>query len=457
MFRVGSWPVLLGLCILLAASPRLVALDPEPPPPVSSDDELLEHLQRGAFEYFRSEANPANGLVRDRSTSQSKCSIAAVGFGLSGWCIGVERGYCTRVEAAERVVTTLRTFARGRQGADEEGVIGHRGWFYHFLEMETATRAWKCELSSIDTALFLAGALDAARFFDRSDAVEREIRGLSRFLVERVDWQWMCDGETVLSMGWHPERGFIPRCWVGYNEGMILYLLGLGVSSKPLPTGAWEGWTRGYLWSTHHGQSYFDFPPLFGHQYSHCWVDFRGRQDALMRERGIDYFENSRRAVLAQQAYCMENPRGHAGYGERMWGITACDGPGGYGARGAPPSENDDGTIAPTAVGASVPFAPEICLPTLREIHRLWGDRLWTRYGYRDAFNPGRGWVATDVLGIDQGAMLVMIENHRSGSVWKRMMGDPVIRRGMERAGFRPGEHKAGVRSAGRVKEERSR
>ncbi len=437
MPAIASWIALLCGWMLLLAPMSVEGLESVPPPVVASDAALLEAISEAAFQYFRHEANPENGLVRDRSTPGSKCSIAAVGFGLSAWCIGVDRGYATREEAAERVVTTLRTFARGRQGPEADGVIGHRGWFYHFLEMDTATRAWKCELSSIDTALFLAGALDAARYFDGVGAVEREIRGLARAMVERVDWSWMCDGETVLSMGWHPERGFIARCWVGYNEGMILYLLGLGAAGKPLPASAWDGWTRGYLWSRHHGQSYFDFPPMFGHQYTHCWVDFRGWQDGPTRQRGLDYFENSRRAVLAQQAYCVENPRRHPGYGREMWGITACDGPGGYGARGAPPAENDDGTLAPTAVGASLPFAPEVCLPTLRRIHADWGERLWTRYGYRDAFNPGRDWVATDVLGIDQGAMLLMIENHRTGSVWKRMMKEPVIRRGMKRAGFR--------------------
>lgn len=422
--------------LLAVLSGRLLGLEPVLPPVARSDDELLEHIQRAAFEYFRAEANPANGLVKDRSTAKSKCSIAAVGFGLSAWCIGVERGYATRSEAVVRVHRTLRTFLEGSQGAAAEGVIGHRGWFYHFLEMDTATRAWKCELSSIDTALFLAGAMDARQFFDGKDAMEREIRRMSDRLVERVDWGWMCDGADVLSMGWHPEKGFIPRCWVGYNEGMLLYLMAMGAPRKPLPAGAWDGWTRGYLWSTNHGQAYVDFPPLFGHQYSHCWVDFRGRSDGWMRARGIDYFENSRRAVLAQREYCRVNPKGHVGYGALLWGITACDGPDGYAARGAPPAENDDGTLAPTAVGASVPFAPEVCLPTLRHLHETWGARLWTRYGYRDAFHPGKGWVADDVLGIDQGAMLVAIENHRTGAVWSRMMRHPVIRRGLARAGM---------------------
>jgi len=316
-------------------------------------------------------------------------------------------------------------------------VMGHHGWFYHFLEMESGQRAWKCELSSIDTALFLAGAMDASRFFKGPSQTERSIRRIADALIVRVDWRWMCNGTDVFSMGWHPEKGFNSRCWVGYNEAMLLYILGMGAPRNPLPPSTWDGWTRGYLWKTNNSQAYVDFPPLFGHQYSHCWVDFRGIADAWMKPRGIDYFENSRRAVLAQQAYCILNPGRFEGYGATLWGITACDGPTGYGARGAPPAEHDDGTLAPTAVGASVAFAPEICLPTLRQIHDQWGARLWTKYGYRDAFNPSQDWVATDVLGIDQGAMILMIENHRSGAVWRRMMGHPVIRRGLNRAGFR--------------------
>jgi len=415
---------------------RLAALPPELPPAADSDDALLDAIQRAAFGFFRDEAHPGNGLVRDRSRPDSKCSIAAVGFGLSTWCMAVERGWASRQEAAQRVDATLQTFLRGPQGPQAAQVMGHRGWFYHFLEMDTGLRAWKCELSSIDTALFLAGALDASVFFDQPTAIERRIRKTADALLARVDWRWMCNGADVLSMGWHPEKGFIPRCWVGYNEAMLLYLLALGTDARPLPAAAWEGWTRGYLIASHHGQRYVDFPPLFGHQYSHCWIDFRGITDPWMRTAGWDYFVNSRRAVLAQRAYCIENPLRHAGYGPTLWGITACDGPNGYAARGAPPAENDDGTLAPTAVVASLPFAPEVVLPTLRALHREWGTRLWTRYGYRDAFNPGKQWVAEDVLGIDQGPMALMIENHRTGATWRRMSSHPVIQRGLRRAGF---------------------
>lgn len=433
----NAFRVVLVFLALVGGALRAGALDPVPPPPVASDAELLDLVERTAFEYFWQEANPANGLVRDRSQPHSKCSIAAVGFGLSALCIGVERGYVPRAQAAERVRSTLRTFASGRQGPEPAGTIGHRGWYYHFLEMDTATRAWRCELSTIDTALLLAGAMDASQFFDRPDAVEGQVRALAAELVDRVDWQFFLEDQATLSMGWHPETGFIARRWEGYNEGMLLYVLGLGSARRPLGPASWKAWTHGYSWQTNFGIAHVAFPPLFGHQYSHCWIDFRGLRDDWMSGHGLDYFENSRRATLAQRAYCIANPKGHVGYGALGWGITACDGPPGYGARGAPPPENDDGTLAPTAVGGSLPFAPEVCLPTLREFHRRWGGRMWTRYGFRDAINPGKDWVADDVLGIDQGAMIVMAENHRTGAVWKRMMRHPVIVRGLERAGFR--------------------
>ena len=409
-------------------------------PGPESDDAFLDRMERAAFDYFWNEANPKNGLVRDRTTPESKCSIAAVGFGLSALNIGVERGWIPRAAARERVLTTLKTFAEGPQGAQAEGTIGHRGWFYHFLEMESGRRAWKCELSSIDTALLLAGVLDAREFFSGRDAEERAIRDLADRIVSRVDWAWMTNGRDTFTMGWHPEKGFLASRWVGYNEAMILYLIGLGAtdgSDRPAPV-RWEAWTEGYRWRPHHGFEFVEFAPLFGHQYSHCWVDFRGLVDAAMRPHGIDYFENSRRATLAQRAYCIANPGGFPNYGPLEWGLSACDGPKGYAARGAPPAENDDGTLAPTAVGGSIPFAPEVCIPTLRHWERIYGKQLWGRYGFRDGFNRKEDWWATDTLGIDQGAILIMAENHRTGSVWRRMKSSSVIRRGLERAGFRP-------------------
>lgn len=407
------------------------------------DDEFLELLQATAFDFFWHEANPRNGLVKDRSAPDSFSSIAAVGFGLTAIGIGVDHGWITRAAGRQRALTTLTTFANGSQGEEPAGTIGHRGWFYHFLDLDRATRFQQVELSSIDTALFLAGAVYAREYFDGAHPDEQRLRTLVDRLLERVDWGWMTDGADSLTMGWQPERGFLSSRWVGYNEAMILYLLALGATTHPLPPAAWTAWTLGYKWETRFGPSFAPFSPLFGHQYSHCWVDFRGRADAWMRARGSDYFENSRRATLAQRAYCIANPGRHPGYGALVWGLTACDGPNragipGYAARGAPPAEHDDGTLAPTAAGGSVPFAPEVCLPTLRYFYDTWRPKLWTAYGFRDAFHLGVDWWDPDVLGIDQGPILLMLENHRTGRVWKTVMKSAVIQRGLARAGFKP-------------------
>jgi hypothetical protein len=406
------------------------------PAAFADDAAFLDLLAAAAFDYFRFEANPSNGMVRDRTLRNSKCSIAAVGFGLSAYASGAEHGWWTRGEAVVRTLATLRTFARLPQGDTPGGVVGSHGWFYHFLEMDTGLRAWKCELSSIDTVLLLGGVLDVQAFFDRDTADEREIRRLADGLFGRVDWAWMADGEDTFSMGWHPESGFIRNRWRGYNEAMLLYLLALG-SADGLPV-TWDAWTRSYGWAEFHGLQFVPFPPLFGHQYSHVWVDFRGQADAVMRAWGLDYFENSRRATLAQRAHAVANAGRFAGYGPEMWGFTASDTPGGYAAYGAPPAENEHGTLAPTAPGGSVAFAPEVCIPALRRMYDEHRTRLWGPYGFRDAFNPGKGWYATDTLGIDQGPILLMIENLRGHGSWARLKGNPRLRRGLERAGFRP-------------------
>lgn len=420
------------------AEPERVLTARATPRPFASDDEFLELLQATAFDYFWNEANPANGLVRDRSTPESFCSIAAVGFGLSAIAIGIDHGWITREEGRERVRRTLETFLDAPQGEAEEGTIGHRGWFYHFLDMRTARRFnAQIELSSIDTALWLAGVLDVREYFDGAEAAERVIRDRADALVRRVDWNWMRDGGETLTMGWLPGKGFLKSRWRGYNEASLLYLMGLGVSQHPLPATAWRAWTSSYRWETHHGQSFVVFPPLFGHQYTQVWFDLRGVADDVMRSHGLDYFENSRRATLAQRAYAVANPGGFRDYGENEWGLTASDGPRGYGARGAPPAENDDGTIAPTAAGGSFAFTPRESLAALRSMYERHRARLWSPYGFRDAFNRQRDWWATDVLGIDQGPILLAIENQRTGRVWARMRRSEVIARGMERAGFR--------------------
>ena len=411
-------------------------------PQVFADDaEFLEYLQQTSFDFFWYEANPTNGLVRDRSRTNSASSIAAVGFGLTGIAIAIDHGWITREQGRQRVLTTLRTFRDGPQGTGVSGTVGYKGWFYHFLGLNTATREGTSELSSIDTGLLLAGVLDVREFFDEDHPDEIEIRSAADMIFNRVDWQWMANGANSLTMGWNPEGGFLPYRWIGYNEAMVLYILGLGASTNPLPAVHWSSWVNGYAWRTNYGYKYVEFPPLFGHQYSHCWIDFRHIADAYMNSRGSSYFENSRRATLAQRAYCIANPGGFAGYGSNVWGLTACDGPGfgsfaGYNARGAPPAQNDDGTLAPTAVGGSLPFAPEVCVPALRHLYDQYRTNLWTGYGFRDAFNLTASWWDTDVLGIDQGPILLMSENHRTQKIWRRFMRIPEIRRGLEAAGF---------------------
>jgi hypothetical protein len=326
--------------------------------------------------------------------------------------------------------------------------------------MNTGTRFQQVELSTIDTALLLAGILTCQSYFDGTDAVETEIRGLADSIYRRTDWQWAAPRAPLVAMGWHPERGFLGFDWRGYNEAMILYLLALGSPTHPVDPAAWAGWTAPYRWGTFYGQVHVGFAPLFGHHYSHVWVDFREIQDAYMKTRGIDYFENSRRATYGQRSYAYANPGAWRGYSERIWGLTASDGPADvtltldgrsrqfhtYWARGASFTEiPDDGTIAPTAAGGSVPFAPEIAIPALMVMRQTYGDSLFSTYGFKDAFNPTftqtspAGWFDVDYLGIDQGPILAMIENYRSGLVWRLIRGNAHIVRGLCRAGFTGG------------------
>ena len=432
---------------------------------------LADDLQRRTFRWFWDTASPRNGLVPDRWPAPSFSSVAAVGFGLSAYVVGAERGWVTRDAARDRVLLTLRFFWNAPQGPEAEGMTGYRGFFYHFLDMETGARWGKdVELSTIDTTLFLAGALSAGAYFHRDDPGEAEVRDLATRLYERVDWRRAQPRPARVAMAWHPESGFGPADWHGYDESMILYLLALGSPTHPATDGAWEAFCSSYRWGEHEGQTYLNFAPLFGHQFSHVWVDFRGIRDPFMRERGIDYFENSRRAVLAQRAYAIRNPEGFRGYSADVWGLSACDGPAdvtrtvdgrerkfvSYGARGVSSFwSHDDGTITPMAAAASLPFAPEVVLPALAEMKRLHGEHLWGEYGFLDAFNPtfrlndvptplGKvvpeaGWYATNYLGIDQGPILLMLENHRSGLLWKLMKESKPVRDGLRRAGFTGG------------------
>ena len=404
----------------------------------ASDDEFLDYVQETSFDYFWYGANPANGLVPDRSANGSACSIAAVGFGLTAIGIAVDHGWITRTQAVARVLTTLNTFLQGSQGPGTTGIIGYKGWFYHFLDMNTAVRSPNSELSSIDTALLLGGILYSKQYFNGPSADETSIRTKADAIFNRVDWTFMAQGTAAVAMGWQPTSGFSGfGNWIGYNEGMIIYLLGLGAATNPLPVSAWSQWTSGYTWGTTYGQTYVLFPPMFGHEYSHCWIDFRHLADTYMNSHNCTYFENSRRAALAQVAYCSTAP--HVSYSSSIWGLTACDGPSptGYAARGIPPAL-DDGTIAPTAAGGALPFAPEYALPALRAFYTRFRLNIWTAYGFRDAFNIGLGYYGPDELGIDQGPIVIMIENYRSQRVWQLFMQNEEAQRGLQRAGFVP-------------------
>lgn len=410
-----------------------------PPAQALTTPALLDTLQHTGFNYFWNEANPSNGLIKDRSTLGSPCSIAAVGFGLSAICIGVDHGWVTRTAARNRVLTTLQTFWNQPQGLGVSGTIGYKGLYYHFLDMNSATRTWTSELSTIDTALLFAGIIDAKQYFNQNEPTENSIRALADSITWRADWEFMRNSNPGILMGWKPESGFAGYGqWIGYNEAMIMYILALGSPTHPVPASCWNTWTSGYNWSTQYGYTYVIFPPLFGHQYSHCWIDYRNIHDAYMELKGITYFENSQRATLAQRAYCIANPLNRTGYSATLWGITASDDPFGYSAHGAPPSQNDNGTITPTAVASSIPFQPDEVIPTLHNLYNTYGASLFGTYGFKDAFNltVNPDWYGTDFLGIDQGPIVIMIENYRTEAVWNRFMQNADIRRGLTRAGF---------------------
>ncbi len=420
------------------------------------DAELLPRLQRATSQFFLDTAHPATGLVPDSTRDGAASSIAAVGLGLACLAVGAERGYLARAEAAERVRTTLRFFWESQQSASPEAT-GHRGFYYHFLDMETGRRAMECELSTIDTTFLLAGALLAAQYFDADDPAEAEVRTLADALYRRADWHWALGGnEAGVSHGWTPEKGFLKARWRGYNEALLLYVLALGSPTFPIGPEHYAFWLESYRWKKLYGTEHLWAGPLFVHQLSHAWLDFRGIRDAAMRAYGIDYFENSRRATYVQRAYAVRNPRGRRGYGARGWGITASDGPGParcivdgkqvefyhYRARGVPWGL-DDGTLAPWAVAASLPFAPEIVLPTLAHFDAT-VPCSEGRYGFLASFNPtfpnGRApWASPDYYGIDQGPVVLMIENYRSGLPWRLMRACEPVVRGLRRCGFTGG------------------
>lgn len=412
----------------------------EPPPatPVPTadvspaDDAFLDDLQKREFQYFWEHSDPKTGLTLDRTRTDGTppppgeshhrvASIAATGFALTGYCIAADRGWVTAAQAKERTRNTLDFFANRQERKN--------GWFYHFVDQETGERRWRSELSSIDTALLLGGVLTVKNCFKD----DKEIVALAGKIFDRVDFQWMLNGDPyLLSHGWRPESGFIPNRWHDYSEQMMLYLLAIGSPKSPIPARAWYAWER--TWQEY-GQYRFlaAVSPLFIHQFSHAWVDFRNRRERL--PPNVDYFENSVKATMAQRQFFIdvlskEFPK----YSANIWGLTASDSAKGYIAWGAPPRYPEtDGTVVPYAPAGSLMFTPDISLAALKEMKRVYGDKVYGRYGFADAFNPHNGWVNPDVIGIDLGIALLSIENLRSGKVWYWFMQNEEVRRALRR------------------------
>jgi hypothetical protein len=428
--------------------------------PEGTDSEMLDLLRSQTFDFFRHEANSANGLLPDKTQPGSPSSIAAVGMGLSVYVVAVERELLSRADAIERTLTILRFFHSSHQGPEPDAT-GYKGFYYHFIDMKTGRRAWRCELSTIDSAIFMAGVLTVATYFTGKSDGESEIRELADVLYRRVDWPWALDNGTTICHGWKPESGFLPYRWdTGYSEALILYALALG--SPTFPTGAegYRQWTSTFEWRKIYGIDHLYAGPLFIHQMSHLWLDFRGIHDDFNRKAGIDYFENSRRATYVQRQYGIENPLHFLHYHKYGWGLTASDGPGpvvleidgirreffDYTARGAPFGP-DDGTISPWAVVASLPFAPEIVIDTVRHAIERLSLKKRSPYGFDASFNPTypgksrnqHGWVSPWIFGLNQGPIILMIENFQTELIWKTIRKCPYIAAGLRRAGFRDG------------------
>lgn len=439
----------------------LLSCNTNPSGPTSTQA-FTSDLKQRTFNYFWELADTATGQTPDRYPTRNFTSIAATGFALPAYIIGIQNQYITREQAAQRTLHTLQWLWQSRQSADSAGSTGYQGFYYHFLNYGTGTRYRDVELSTIDTGLLMAGILTAQSYYTENNPTETQIRQLADSLYLRVNWQWAMNGDELMSMGWRPEKGFIPARWGGYNEAMILILMALGSPTYPIHDQAWQAWCEGYQWHSFYGYEHVNFAPLFGHQYSHMFIDFRGIQDAYMREKGIDYFENARRATLSNRAYCMANPSGFSGYSENIWGLTASDGPGykqqvhgsdtiqfyGYHARGASKDDiRDDGTLVPTAAGGSIPFAPKECLTALATMKTQFGSQLYQEYGFKDAFNltyrtnnPQQpNWFNKDYISIDQGPILIMLENHETGLIWDILKMNPYLIRGLKKAGFTGG------------------
>lgn len=444
-----------------------------PAPSPLSSDALLSETQRRTFNYFWQTTDIEHGLAFDFYPGAAPASIAAMGYAFTAVPVGVEHGWITRAEGALRVRHWLEFLRDAPQGPDGSGMSGYKGFFYHFLDANTGTRYANSELSTVDTALLFMGLRFCAQYFNGGGSDEAEIRAITEFLCERADWNWMQANGPGICMGWRPEQGFLSADWVGYNEAMFVYLLALGSQSHAVGPDAWSVWTSGYndSWGTVQGVEHLTFGALFAHQFTQVWFNLRGINDAYMGAKGFDYFENSRRAVQSQRAYAIANPMGWEGYGADIWGLSACDGPYDgalayrgnivqfhtYAARGVylhPKDQIDDGTLSVSATLGCLPFAPELVIPAVAAMYQRYGSVIFTDLGFVDCYNPsfkyevalasGRrvgdlGWVDSRYYGLTQGPIVPMIENYRSGLIWRTMQNDPVIRRGLTRAGFTGG------------------
>lgn len=406
-----------------APAPAPTSLSPE-------DDQFLDTLERANFLFFWEQANPETGLIKDRCNVRANdtsiaASIASSGFGLTAICIAEKRGYISHADARLRVVRSLAFLWHK--------LPTHRGFYFHFANLNTGERVWDSEVSSVDTAILLCGVLMCRQHFEH----DGDISELAHAIFDRVDWSWLSEDTELLSHGWTPEIGFIPSRWDFYSELMMMYLLGMGSSSHPLNSDAWFAWKRTTF--EYDGLRYIgSFAPLFVHQYSQAWFDFRNKKD-----RYADYFQNSVIATDVHRRFCLELNEQFSDYSNALWGITASDSERGYVVWGGPPAMGPiDGTIVPCAAGGSLPFLPSATMRVLRTIHDHY-PQAWCRYGFVDAFNPLTGWYDTDVIGIDTGIIMLMAENARTGFVWDTFMKNPEAQRGMEVAGFKPYEPKA--------------
>ena len=420
------------------------------------DEALLDQLQRAAFGYFLEAVNPLNGLVADTSRENAPVSIAVVGFALSSYPVAVERGWMERSDALQRTLAALRFFRDSDQSGSPTAT-GFMGFYYHFLDMHSGTRVWQSELSMIDTALLIAGVLAAAMYFSGDAPEEVELRELADFLYLRVDWQWAQGDGGTIKQGWKPESGFLHYGWEGYSEAIVLYVLALGSPTHPIRGDCYAAWTATYQWENLYDHDYLYAGPLFVHQFSHAWIDLRGIRDSFMREKSSDYFDNSRNAVYIQRRYTQLNPQEFVGYDENCWGLSAGDGPNdeqpdvfnekrrlfGYAARGVPYGP-DDGTLSPPAVLASLPFAPELVLEAMRNMllrypQMLTEGRLTGGFNATVGASDDQPWVSAGHYGLDQGIVVLMIENHRSQFIWQLMSGCRYISDGLQGAGFEGG------------------